>query len=364
MGHRDCELEPYQAYLDLVMTILIIITLLLMVDYDRSKAREIKQQSPDLSYCSLCVENPDENAIDPKEWREYFKQFGDIMSVTVCIKNGKLLELLHRKRDLEERARMRRKPQAGLDEDGLALLDSYQNAPEPCWSRALSSIGLVMFCPTSVRITHLKKKINQMADRGLNVTLGFGVSKVYIVFKKQADMERSITYLKYFKKGSVSVSRAVSPYAVLYENLEISKSQANLVAGVSFAVMVAVCFGCFSILEYCLKKRQRVLVSVLVAVFSEILPIVVRVLVELERHQDVESYESSYLLKSVPSHWFTAVFAPWSISAFTEHNDTHVLYHIMDVLLLHALSKPLVRVLDPIGRIKRIRPRAYDRRRV
>ena len=119
--------------------------------------------------------------------------------------------------------------------------------------------------------------------------------------------------------------------------------------------MVAVCFGCFSILEYCLKKRQRVLVSVLVAVFSEILPIVVRVLVELERHQDVESYESSYLLKSVPSHWFTAVFAPWFISAFTEHNDTHVLYHIMDVLLLHALSKPLVRVLDPIGRIKRIR---------
>jgi hypothetical protein len=47
---------------------------------------------------SVVVHDPDPDASDPKEWRDYFSQFGEVASVTVALKNGELLRALARRR--------------------------------------------------------------------------------------------------------------------------------------------------------------------------------------------------------------------------------------------------------------------------
>ena len=43
---------------------------------------------------SVVVEDPDPDASDPDEWREFFSQFGEVASISIALDNGHLISLL------------------------------------------------------------------------------------------------------------------------------------------------------------------------------------------------------------------------------------------------------------------------------
>ena len=346
IGHRECDLLPMQGYLDLAMTITVMLSLSCMARFDKRHAEEVSKVSPTITSYSVCMENPDSGAADPQHWSDYFSQFGEVVSVTVCKKNGRLLQLLGRKIALEERMRK-------LGGPDIDISEAVKTTPEPRYSDILRRCGLIALCPYEVQVRDLKQKIVHHANEGLLATSRFGVSKIYVVFNKEIEMRRCLNHIKYFRLGSLRLTQAVPPNAIMHINLEVSQIWRCFMCLLSALIMIALCYLCFVVLKFCLHHRLRVLVSILVFAFSELLPFFTRILVDLERHETLNGYESSYLLKSVPTHWFTTCFAPWLISTFTEHADTHVMYHIMDVLLLYAVIKPLIRALDPIGAFKR-----------
>jgi hypothetical protein len=47
---------------------------------------------------SVEVHDPDADAVDPDEWYEYFKQYGEVAAVTVALDNGELLRALAKRR--------------------------------------------------------------------------------------------------------------------------------------------------------------------------------------------------------------------------------------------------------------------------
>ena len=82
----------------------------------------------------LCVENPEESAADPEQWHDYFRHFGEVTSVTVCLKNGRMLELLREKRRIEAQLLLQ-------SPDGVLPGGKYV---EPIWSQKLRRIGLLL----------------------------------------------------------------------------------------------------------------------------------------------------------------------------------------------------------------------------
>ena len=224
---------------------------------------------------------------------------------------------------------------------------------EPIWSQKLRRIGLLYLCPPQAQIKDLERRIHDLALEGLHAMTPIGVSKVFIVFKTETEMRRCAQYLRYFKQGTIVISNAAATDSIFYCNIEVSLFRKGLTFGATMFVMLSVCYGSFRFLEFILHKGYRTLMTISLVAITELLPILTRLLTNVERHYTTSSYETSYLFKSVPSHWFTACFIPWYISDFTEHNDTHVFYHIIDVLLLHSVSKPLLHMIDPIGLVKR-----------
>jgi hypothetical protein len=55
---------------------------------------------------ALTVHDPDPNANDPEEWFDYFAHFGEVASITVVLKNGKLMKALAKRRLLKMLSRL------------------------------------------------------------------------------------------------------------------------------------------------------------------------------------------------------------------------------------------------------------------
>jgi hypothetical protein len=66
-----------------------------MLDREMENMDEKSQTAQDYS---VVVKDPDHDARDPDEWHAFFSQFGEVASITVALRNGKLLRDLARQR--------------------------------------------------------------------------------------------------------------------------------------------------------------------------------------------------------------------------------------------------------------------------
>jgi len=95
-----CALGWPIAVADVVASILLWLWLALAAWYSSVLVQEEAQLATSARRYGVLVKDPDSDAFDADEWREFFQQWGHVATVTIGINNGRLLKLLRRRRDL------------------------------------------------------------------------------------------------------------------------------------------------------------------------------------------------------------------------------------------------------------------------
>jgi hypothetical protein len=163
-----------------------------MAVYILSKAANYMEKTIDQSQqttkdYSLQIRNPPNDAKDPTEWKEYFSQFGTVVSVTVVLDNQELLlQLLERRKlvaQLEDIVPFNVK----VDPSNLAL--AFEHAlPLSRFSKMLGMLNG----------SAIQKKIKEIDDRVNNVLSlrSYDVSEVFVIFDNEADQQNALEKLQ------------------------------------------------------------------------------------------------------------------------------------------------------------------------
>lgn len=105
-GVNDCPLVMKQLYVDMVaLVVLCCYCIYAGITQNRTQAYldALAQTAADYS---IVVKDPNANAWDPDEWKDFFQQFGPVKCVTVAVNNHELLSSLAHKRYMEDMLRM------------------------------------------------------------------------------------------------------------------------------------------------------------------------------------------------------------------------------------------------------------------
>jgi hypothetical protein len=132
-----CPLSLQQGITDVLATLMLLLMLGSFArwqDRMREKLDVAVQTAQDYS---ICVHDPDLDAVDPDEWYRFFSQWGDVAVVTVALDNGTLLDVL------ADRVMIKKQIAAHEEEHGTANRVNRYVRNLPGWLRyVLHTLGL------------------------------------------------------------------------------------------------------------------------------------------------------------------------------------------------------------------------------
>ena len=100
-GTRDgCSLTRTQAELDLVICVAWAIFILFLGCLQEGSISRFDDAHQTAQDYSVCVLDPDPDALDPGEWKEFFEKFGHVTYVTIAKDNHALLKKCAERRKL------------------------------------------------------------------------------------------------------------------------------------------------------------------------------------------------------------------------------------------------------------------------
>lgn len=99
---NDCPFSANVAWCDLVGSLVLLIFVLVLGKVQSEQAEEIDEQNQTAEDYSVMVEDPGDTEDDqsPEKWKEYFSQFGEVVSIALVKKNGYLMNLLTERKAL------------------------------------------------------------------------------------------------------------------------------------------------------------------------------------------------------------------------------------------------------------------------
>ena len=89
-----CAFKSTIAWTDFSSTIFILVFLIGLSKYQKDKAEKADMSVQTAQDYSIEVEDPGDYDYEPDKWKDFFEQFGDVMAVTVAVKNGPLMKKL------------------------------------------------------------------------------------------------------------------------------------------------------------------------------------------------------------------------------------------------------------------------------
>ena len=289
-----------------------------IVDEDRQTAQDY----------SVCVSDPGRDDRDPKEWFDYFSQFGEVASITVALDNGELLRALaaakgHEVADLQcegtyaAEAALRReaaeKARPGEKAASLSLS-----------SRALTTAGTfmneVVLGIKSDRKLHDERIATQAAIR-VACHKHYPVSAIFCIFEKEAGQRACLSQLsnglwaaviddhaslpeRFRWRGTnvLSVHEAPEPTEIMWAKLCVrSNTEVCLRSLVSNGAVAGACWlsvtfiGIVSMVDSPLTIYY---VATTVSVLSSLVPQFIDMAVETETHLSMSSLERSIMIKT------------------------------------------------------------------
>jgi hypothetical protein len=388
-GHKVCHIKyTNAAYFDLAMIGVILSTTYLMWRWSEQEAERVDLSVQTAQDYSVIVQDPDADAKDPEEWRQFFSQFGDVFMVTVCLGNGPLLRLLEKKHAIERQMdihgqkdkKREAKQRASYVLSGGGNSSSYFNHAVYNFDESMLSWLLRWFLGMDKRPLHvvhaeLTDDISVMVN-SQNCSL---VSKVIIIFSSESAQRKCLAAMSvglvpawldwkdqvrpehlFRNRNLLQVEEAPEPSDLIYENLHITTLRSLWAQSRTWALTISINGAVFYMLQEIDNYGYTLVAALLIPTFSDIIASVLEVLVRLEGHHTKSGMEVSYFTKLQASRWFITCFCFWFIYDFTETNSDAELYQIYQVMLADAFFAPIKRALDLDGFIRRriMAPRA------
>jgi hypothetical protein len=360
----DTDLKR-NAMLDLALLIMLVLGLFAVGKIQDKAIEEADEAEQTAQDYSIIVNDPDADATDPDEWQKFFSQFGHVSYVTVAINNGELLKalaarrLLCRKIAFETATPSERAHEFDPNEND-ELFDGLTDM-----KKKLASVGLYNpLAQLRKSLLTLDIKIEELCKET------YEARKVFVVFDLEASQRSCLKEMsvgtipaimniadlpehqKFRSDNILSVSEAPEPTDVIWENLETTlQHQIIELSTTGFATCVII--GLAGLIIVTLNETMPAVAAVFVSMCNGGLPAVFKAITNTEEHLTNTSKQSSLLLKLVLSRWLTTAIIIWSIRPFDTTLTAGFLTKVGAVLVADAFTTPIIRMMDPAGRLAR-----------
>jgi hypothetical protein len=336
---HDCEFAGVQGKMDIIGTLLVAL-LAVVFGYVTSREAALVDESIQTAQdYSLIVEDPDKDANDPYEWSNYFKKFGEVDYVSIALSNRPLLQLLAERRQLIQAIQYSDVPAARE----LIRSVAQSVAPALLTSNSSSSSSSTVHRKTRTqqqqqqqqrsifswcaqRYSREERHVRSTVARLLIVTDSINalleqppapVVKVFVTFEWESGQRSALHALTTglipaaFERSSLIaaadrfrgtnvllVQEAPEPSEVIWQNLDkrlrYRLLQQLLSAAVTAAVVTLAYYAIIRLISGSSKWG-----AVGVSVISTALPMILKIVVSVERHINVTTQEDSLVGKLV-----------------------------------------------------------------
>jgi hypothetical protein len=295
---------------------------------------------------SLVVKNPPPDAYDPQEWRDFFTQFADkqVTAVTIALDNDVLLrKLIERRIHMDNLRKMLPKGTEMENEDLVRsavahLTLEMESEPKGCITRLLQTLvvpflNLIgMLLPPQVLVDKsfgLREEIRELQK------LKYNVSHVYVTFETEEGQRAALASLTVsridlitsnkaacapstiFHDRILKVEEPTEPSAVRWLDLSASTLRKLFVRTVNLAILVAlVAFSGF-LVSRTRKSIGPAFAGPLISILNSIIPQIVKLLMNFERHTTEGSFQVSLYLKITLFRWVNTAILTQFITPFT-----------------------------------------------
>lgn len=130
MGSQREDLDPlFQGLTDILMVLMLLLVAAVFNMKEEIAAAEVEMSQPRAYGYAVCVLNPTEDERNPDAYLPLFRQYGEVVMITMVLNNGKLIQSLAKERELEERC-------PNID------VSAFQEVREEWWEKALWYLSL------------------------------------------------------------------------------------------------------------------------------------------------------------------------------------------------------------------------------
>jgi hypothetical protein len=161
---------------DCVACLMMVIFCLSFRYYRKKMVTAIDLQQQTAQDYSVRVHNPPRDADNADEWHEFFKQFGDVVNITICKNNGSLLRALAEAKLVEQK----------LETAHVSHVDPYSFPLSlPCVLSLVQTMGFLLDEQYWIRRQLRGKQALKKLCRADNLILHYHVTTVFCTFDRE-----------------------------------------------------------------------------------------------------------------------------------------------------------------------------------
>eukprot|EP00752_Nemacystus_decipiens_P002303 g2179.t1 len=366
---------------DLIVTLVLVMFALASRRMEKTTVVAIDTAQQTAQDYSVCIHNPPRAAggqtsadmYDPDTYYQKFAVYGEIVFITICLKNGNLVKTVAKKRVLEHKmdALKAREKLAAAEETSATSAKNVidkTTADLKGWQAWLQK-KLGLFATKD----YLDKALEETKERIKGQTSHqFEPKRVYITFNTEQAQRKCLKAvetglweekLERFKKKQVNqnaviggklcrVDEAEEPSDVIWENIDTTLFQRARTWALSAFLSGLFLTGTFFILAAIFESG--LLAAIFIAIINAVLPLIIRALtLVVEVHKSVTQRQASMMFKLVIARAINSAFLLFIITSDTEQFQANTLTKILAILAADAFSNPLLRLTnipDLIGR--------------
>lgn len=339
-----------QGISDVMLVLFLVLTVLSSAYVERKAVLQSDANQQTMRDYTVMITNPPEDVIDTKIYYEYFRQFGDVVLISIIPQNGYLFKSLASKVLKEKQLQTIKDTNYG------------ENNASPLWfkrfgefARSKGILKTIFPSEDSLKqdITQLNTDIASFAEKTT-----FKPWRVFISFNTESECEKCFNKIgeSDFDGYKLNVEDAPEPNLIIYEHSGTAKTIVASRIVLSYVLAMGVNIIAY-IIVYFLNLVQGTGISLIVAVvivcINGVLPFIMKQLTFIfEAHDNREVVQQSILLKLLCSRCIVSALIIYHVTPYGEKFSIQALESIQDIMLADAIV-PLFRAVDAYGYFSR-----------
>lgn len=308
---------------------------------------------------SIVITNPDKEVQDPDEYREHFRQFGDVVLVTIVKNNGDLLRDVTNKKVLQNRLNVEKSIKSIAESNNA----EYKDEADLSWPYNL-------FKPT---VTSLKRELEAVSAKiDADMNKDYHPWRVYVTFNKEAEAKQCLKETDLttremaiiekegmgaltagkekalFKGRILNVNPAHEPDEIYYKFSSSTPVTRSISYLKSYLICIAFVVICYYIIAG-ISSASAATTAVFISIINSIIPYLIKKVDNMEIHLNDSDAQLSAMLKLTVTRCFNSGILIYLSVDHADRFGQEALGQIQSILIADAISTPFMRFLDLPG---------------
>lgn len=313
---------------------------------------------------SVCITNPDPEIQNPDDYAEHFRQFGDVVLVTIVKNNGDLLKNVARKKVLQAKLNIEKSVKAIAESQNKPYIDEDRMNPI-----------LKRFLPT---LTGIQRELDEVETHMVSdMSRDYHPWRVYITFNKEKEaqkclMQTDLTTMEISRAikngiGSLpvekqaarmrdhvmNVNKSHEPDDVMYKNSNSTSTHRAISYVQSYLICSVFVVICYYIIAG-ISSASGAVTAVFISLINAVIPFLVKAVTDaIEIHLNDSDAQLSAMVKLTITRCFNSGVLIYLSVNYEDRFGQEALGQIQSILIADAISTPFMRFLNPYGLYKR-----------